>query len=149
MVEARFDEVFGSCSDMFESSFKPLKRCRLDFEVSEAIAYGQLGGSSSSGAPQPGVQTQAVRVHGAVASRIWKGLKGGHGPKAPVENVLLRYFLSSRMHLTSASSMSVAIDASRVGKREILAGVVVARSGISGDPVAACMPPQAPGIISN
>jgi hypothetical protein len=84
-----------------------------------------------------------------LASRIWKGLKGCHGPKAPVASVLLRYFLSSRMHLAQASSMSVAIDASRVGKKEILAGVVVARSAISGDPVAACMPPQAPGTTSN
>lgn len=136
VMEATFDEAFGACSDMLSSNFRPAKRSRLDYEVSESIALGELG-EQQAGRKKP------VRLHGSLVSRLWKGLKGTRGPSAPQDEVLLRYYLSSRFHLAGAKFMSVAMDAGRIGKLDLMCAVVVARSCQTSLPVAACMPPQA------
>ena len=133
VAEASFDTVFGPCSSLLHSNLKLGKRSRMDYETAKAIAYGDFA-EKADGKP--------LRVHSALAGRLWKGLRGSRGPEAPHEEVLLRYFLSSRLHFHGAKHLSVAMDAGRIGKKDLMCAVVVGRSASSGTPVAACMPPQ-------
>ena len=136
VLDATFDELFGVCSDPLSAGYKPEKRKRLDYELASTIARGGVGAG-----------TEAIAVHPPLAARIWRALGGSRGPSAPQDKVLLRYFFEARRQFTFGGSMSVALDAGRVGKREWMCGVLVAACGkgssSSGQTLACAMPPQA------
>ena len=136
VLDAAFDELFGVCSDPMSAGYKPEKRKRLDYELAFTIARGGVGAG-----------TDAIFVHPPLAARIWRALGGSRGPSAPQDKVLLRYFFEARRRFTFGGSMSVALDAGRVGKREWVCGVLAAACGkgssSSGRALAYAMPPQA------
>ena len=141
VVHARFLEVYGECTDPLTSGYKPRKRSRADEDIVERVALGEAGPSSTSKLKK-GRFGRRVRIHSGLYKRMWRAADKGGCPADADRTYLSKYFLKVRMHLHDVKHCSVALDASRLGHKDIMAGVLCGRSSCHHKPVAVIMPPQ-------
>ena len=109
-----------------------LKRRRIDRAVADAVAFGDLDG-------------EKVTNTGAL-SQVLSGIGVAKPIHNPERHLLLQYWLASRRHFDSCSSVNVALDAGSIaGKKWMF--VVCQGVNSAGEIAAALAPPQVPDLL--
>ena len=110
------------------------KRARADPDVTRALVDGQVRDGH-----------HCIRLTPAKSRKLWMALgMGSAGRKGQAtQHALLQYWMACRKLLHGASSISVAVDCSTIGRKEIMAGMLVTASDAGSTCIV--LPPQAAG----